>query len=78
MPEALHAELARAAARSGMSLNAYINDLLSQTVGGRAAPRRTGRSSERRRPVERLLVLNAIVLVVVGALAIALLVDALR
>jgi hypothetical protein len=79
MPEALHADLARAADRAGMSLNAYITETLAQTVGrpreqsASAKPRRGGRKL-----VERLLVVNVIVLAAVGALAIALLVQALR
>jgi hypothetical protein len=79
MPEALHADLARAADRAGVSLNAYITDTLAQTVG---RPREQSSSPKprrgNRRLVERLLVVNVIVLAAVGALAIALLVQALR
>lgn len=79
MPEALHADLARAADRAGVSLNAYITETLAQTVG---RPREQATSTKprrgNRRLVERLLVVNVIVLAAVGALAIALLVQALR
>lgn len=79
MPEALHADLARAADRAGVSLNAYITDTLAQTVG-RPREQATGTKPRRgnRRLVERLLVVNVIVLAAVGGLAIALLVQALR
>lgn len=80
MPEALHADLARAADRAGVSLNAYINERLSQTVGSssdQAAATAKPRSGGRKL-VERLLVVNVIVLAAVGALAVALLVEALR
>lgn len=79
MPEELHADLARAADRAGVSLNAYITETLAQTVG---KPREQSSSPKQRprnrRLVERLLVVNVIVLAAVGALAIALLVQALR
>jgi HicB family len=79
MPEALHADLARAADRAGVSLNAYITETLTQTVG-RPREQSTGTKPRRgsRRLVERLLVVNVIVLAAVGGLAIALLVQALR
>jgi hypothetical protein len=79
MPEGLHADLARAADRAGMSLNAYITETLAQTVG---RPREQAASAKPRRGsrklVERLLVVNVLVLAAVGGLAIALLVQALR
>jgi HicB family len=78
MPEALHAELARASERAGVSLNAYINDALAGTVGKRRdAPPRPA-AAPRSRFTERLLVVNLIVLAAVGILAIVLLVQALR
>lgn len=79
MPEELHADLARAADRAGVSLNAYITETLGQTVGRpreQSAAPKPRRGS--RRLVERLLVVNVIVLAAVGGLAIALLVQALR
>ena len=81
MPESLHAELARASERAGMSLNAFINDALAAAVGRRGAEPRTaprGARPGRRRFVERLLVANLVVVAGVGVLAIALLVQALR
>jgi hypothetical protein len=83
MPESLHAELARASERAGLSLNAFINDALTAAVGGRGAATRPaprgGRAERgRRRFVERLLVVNLVVVAGVGVLAIVLLVQALR
>src|SRR5436305_10303441 len=78
MPESLHADLAKAADRAGVSLNAYINETLTRTVGGRRDASRPVPKGGNRRLAERLLVVNVIVLAVVGALAIVLLVQALR
>jgi hypothetical protein len=83
MPESLHAELARASERAGLSLNAFINDVLAAAVGGRREAARPvsqkGRAERgRRRFVERLLVANLVVVAGVGVLAIVLLVQALR
>lgn len=79
MPEALHADLARAADRAGVSLNAYITETLTETVGRprEQSPAKKPRRANRRL-VERLLVVNVLVLAAVGGLAIALLVQALR
>jgi hypothetical protein len=83
MPEALHGELARASERAGLSLNAFINDVLAGAVGARPADTRSaprgGRAGRgRRRSVERLLVANLVVVAAVGVLAAVLLVQALR
>lgn len=79
MPEELHADLARAADRAGTSLNAYITETLAQTVGRPREQSAISKAPRRnRRLVERLLVVNVIVLAAVGGLAIALLVQALR
>jgi hypothetical protein len=83
MPEALHADLARASERAGMSLNAFINDVLAQSLGRSGAVKAAGAAGAqprqgRRRLVERLLLVNVVVLVAVGVLAIALLIQALR
>lgn len=82
MPESLHAELARASGRAGVSLNAFINDALAQTLGrrGNATPAAPPRTQARQggRLLERLLVVNVVVLAAVGVLAILLLVQALR
>jgi hypothetical protein len=81
MPESLHAELARASERAGLSLNQFINDALAQSLGRRgatpAAPVRA-QARQGRRLLERLLVVNVVVLAAVGVLAILLLVQALR
>ena len=80
MPESLHADLAQASERSGVSLNAFINDVLTRSIG-RGLPARRAASSPappRRRLLERLLVVNVVVLLAVATLAIALLVQALR
>src|SRR5262249_14922569 len=71
MPESLHGELAKAADRAGVSLNAYINDVLSGSVGKRrdapAAP-----AAKKSRLTDRLLIVNLVVVAVVGVLAIVL------
>lgn len=77
MPETLHAELARASQRSGMSLNAFINGVLDAAVKGR------GRAAEpdapaRRRFHDRLLLANLVVVAIVGVLCAVLLVQTLR
>jgi RNA polymerase sigma-B factor len=69
MPPSLHAELARAAKREGVSLNAFITGVLSGAVswrspdGDRAAP-----GSDRARFV-RIAVLVDLVLVTIAAIA---------
>jgi hypothetical protein len=77
MPETLHAELAGASQRAGMSLNAFINGVLDAAVknrGGAARPE----PSEQRRFLDRLLLANLVVVAVVGVLCVALLVQTLR
>jgi HicB family len=93
MPEELHAELARASESKGVSLNAFITATLASAVGwrdgagaaggGRARSRKRAASpsveaAPRRRLVERLLVVNLIVVGAVGLAAIVLLVQAIR
>jgi hypothetical protein len=83
MPESLHADLARASERAGTSLNGYINDALAEAVGKRPGSARTSASREparpgRRRFVERLLVVNLVVVAAVGALVVVLLVQTIR
>ncbi|HEY7206878.1 MAG TPA: toxin-antitoxin system HicB family antitoxin [Gaiellaceae bacterium] len=94
MPEALHAELARLSEAEGISLNSFINRVLAGAAGsaggsGGAVPKASPAAPEepaiRKAPdaehsplVRRLLVANLIVVAAVGALAVALLVSALR
>ena len=83
MPESLHAELARASERAGVSLNGYINEALAEAVGRRRSPSRPASDEARggrtrRRFLERLLVVNLVVIAGVGALVVVLLVQALR
>src|SRR5215831_19214701 len=64
MPEALHARLADASEKEGLSLNAYINRALTDAVGGRggsAAPRPAREAPARRRSLDRLLLVNVVV-----------------
>jgi hypothetical protein len=77
MPEALHAELARASQRSGMSLNAFINGVLDAAVKNRGRPAEA-QPHERRTFHDRLLLANVVVVGVVGLLCVALLVQTLR
>ena len=82
MPESLHADLAKASERAGVSLNGYINDALANAVG-KPPPKpvaavETPAQRPRRRLVERLLVINLVVIAAVGALVIVLLVQALH
>jgi hypothetical protein len=70
MPPSLHGELAQAAERDGMSLNAYITRVLSGTVGQREPQPSGGR-------LLRIAVIADLVLVAVAALvAVALLIAA--
>ena len=77
MPETLHAELARASQRAGMSLNAFINGVLDAAVKNRGRPGEP-QQAERRRFHDRLLVANLVVVGVVGVLCVVLLVQSLR
>jgi hypothetical protein len=78
MPERLHGDLARASERAGVSLNSYINDVLAAAVGSRPETSKASRPKARSRALERLLVVNLLVLSAVGVLAVVLLVQALR
>ena len=85
MPRALHAELARVAERQGVSLNHLIVGLLSRSVendegtAGSIAPAAT---TDGKKPLglglHYAIVVNLVVLVVAGAIAIALLIVAWR
>ena len=62
MPETLHAALARAADREGVSLNQFITTTLARVVGeGEPTQRaRGGQPSERSRWLSVLLVINPV------------------
>lgn len=80
MPETLHAELARAADRAGVSLNQFITTTLAEVVGDKrpTLARGTGRSRERGRVLPVLLAINLVVVATAGVLAIILLVGSWR
>jgi HicB family len=86
MPEALHAELASAADRAGVSLNQFITTALAETVGRRTAPPRPGapkqetaaRAPSRSRWLTVLLAVNLLVVAAAGVLAILLLLSSWR
>jgi hypothetical protein len=83
MPRALHAELAQAAEKRGVSLNQLIVGLLSNALadgGGAARPGGSGEPvsvAQAERRLNMALTVNLVVLAVVGAVAVALLVVAL-
>ena len=63
MPPSLHSELAQAAERQGLSLNAYITRTLLGTIDGEAQPRPSGGR------LLRYAVIADLVLVAIAALA---------
>jgi hypothetical protein len=70
MPPDLHSELARAAEAEGTSLNAYITQTLTDSLGGVQRPAPTGPSRFLRIAVLADLVMVAIATVAVVALVI--------
>jgi HicB family len=87
MPRTLHAELARAAEQRGVSLNQLIVGLLSHSLGDGASSSappasndgQTAKSEDAARVQRRLsfvLTVNLVVLLLAGAIAIALLIVA--
>jgi hypothetical protein len=80
MPAELHAELARAAERDGVSLNGFITRALSARIGwGEEPAEQPAWADDRRtRLVLAALVANAIVIGLAAAAAIAILVLAWR
>jgi HicB-like protein involved in pilus formation len=84
MPEALHAQLASAADRAGMSLNQLITTTLAESLGqGRIPTPEQQSEPEEPQPDDRrgkwftaLLVVNLVVVAVAGVLAILLLASA--
>jgi hypothetical protein len=85
MPETLHAELASAADRAGVSLNQFITTALAEVVG-RPTVRRQGtpkqevaaRAPSRSRWLTVLLAVNLLVVAAAGVLAILLLLSSWR
>jgi hypothetical protein len=69
MPPTLHGELARAAEREGVSLNAYITSALAGTVSWRAGDR-PGTASGR---IRTLLVADLVLVAIAALVAIVLL-----
>lgn len=86
MPETLHAELASAADRAGVSLNQFITTALAETIGRRTVPARQGvpkredtaRAPSRSRWLTVLLAVNLLVVAAAGVLAILLLLSSWR
>jgi len=86
MPETLHADLANAADRAGMSLNQFITTTFAENIGRGGVPTRQRRpKGEESQPDEQrgkwftaLLVVNLLVVAAAGVLAILLLVSAWR
>jgi hypothetical protein len=84
MPETLHADLARAADRAGMSLNQFITNTLADSIGQGHVPTRQRESKseasqpdgQRGRWFTALLAVNLLVVAAAGVLAILLLVSA--
>ena len=82
MPPSLHAELARAAERDGVSLNGYITSRLGESVGWRRAEEATGpeQAAEQPRPSKTLvwaLVANAAAVLLAATAAIVILLVAI-
>jgi hypothetical protein len=81
MPERLHAEHARAANETGVSLNQIITTALTDVdAGNRPEPNRpsTARSDRRLRPLSVLLAVNFVIVAAAGVIAILLLFSAWR
>lgn len=72
MPPTLHGELARAAERDGLSLNAYITRILSDTVVG-GSPRSTPPPPSGSRLLRIALVADLVLVAVAAIAAVALL-----
>jgi HicB-like protein involved in pilus formation len=90
MPESLHAELAKTSQSEGVSLNAFITEVLATAIGwqgsglrARGKPRRPSDAAPaapappKRRLLPSLLVANLLVVGAVGIVALVLLFQAL-
>jgi hypothetical protein len=76
MPAGLHEELARAADRSGISLNQFITNVLAGAVGWGRPSNAAGTSKRRPQTLTILLALNLLLVAAAAAAAIAFLVAA--
>jgi HicB-like protein involved in pilus formation len=84
MPEALHAQLASAADRAGMSLNQFITTTLAESIGQERTPARerqpkgeeASSDEQRGKWFTALLVVNLLIVAAAGVLAILLLASA--
>lgn len=78
MPKTLHAELASRSDAEGISLNQFIVAALARAVSGDAPESGPVVVSQRERSLRVALIVNAIVVAIAAATAIALLIYAFR
>ena len=78
MPSELHEQLASAAERQKVSLNRYVTDTLSSSVGLTAPDRKEPSKGLRSRRLRMALATNLVVVVLAGVIAVVLLVLALQ
>ena len=79
MPKTLHAELASRSDADGVSLNQYIVSALARAVSGDSAEDAPAAGApERERTLRIALIVNAVVVAIAAATAIALLIYAFR
>jgi HicB family len=78
MPQSLHAELARAAEREGVSLNGFITGVLSGAVHWRSSARgeQAAAPAARGRLVQIAVLVDLVLVAIAAAVAIALLIVA--
>jgi hypothetical protein len=76
MPPSLHAELAREAEEEGVSLNAFITSALAGAVRWRSGAEGSGPPRHRSRALTAVLIADAVLVGLAGALAIVLLIVA--
>jgi hypothetical protein len=78
MPKTLHAELAARSDSEGVSLNQFIVSALARAISGDVPAAPPAASDQRERSLRVALIVNAIIVGIAAATAIALLVYALR
>ena len=78
MPKTLHAELASRSDAEGVSLNQFIVSALARAVSGDAPEGGPAVAPERERTLRIALIVNAVVVAIAAATAIALLIYAFR